>query len=84
MRIRRSVTAGVAALAIGGVLGLATPAVQAKPASMLTWTHKAPVSHPAARVDPAMAYDKATGTVVLFSGYVGFGTAELDDTWTWG
>jgi hypothetical protein len=37
----------------------------------------------ARRGQPAMAYDTATGTVVLFGGFKLSGR-ELGDTWTWG
>ncbi|MDQ6847661.1 MAG: hypothetical protein M3019_08790 [Candidatus Dormibacteraeota bacterium] len=36
---------------------------------------------PPARADTAMAYDVATGTVVMFGGLSG--SQALDDTWTW-
>ena len=38
---------------------------------------------PAARFDPAMAYDPAAGTVVLFGGLGNRGNL-FGDTWTWG
>ena len=31
-----------------------------------------------------MAYDAATGNVVLFGGLNGAGVRPLNDTWTWG
>lgn len=46
-----------------------------------TWTKQAPAAHPAPRSDAAMAYDAATGTVVLFGGYGK--SSQLGDTWTW-
>jgi hypothetical protein len=47
-----------------------------------SWTKQAPVSSPSARDGAAMAYDVATGNVVLFGGndLSGF----PNDTWTWG
>ena len=78
--------AGAAALAACGVLGMAPAAVQASSASVPTWTKQAPVVHPLARNEPAMAYDAATRTVVLFGGLVsgqGGGRFPLGDTWTW-
>ena len=49
-------------------------------ASAATRTKQAPAVHPPARHGAAMAYDAATGTVVLFGGYVRY----LADTSTWG
>ena len=46
-----------------------------------TWTKQAPASSPPARADAAMAYDAATGTVVLFGGSGANGS--FSDTWTW-
>jgi hypothetical protein len=40
-----------------------------------------PADHPSARMQAAMAYDAATGTVVLFSGDTLH--SAPDDTWTW-
>jgi hypothetical protein len=46
-----------------------------------TWTQQHPATSPPARQAAAMAYDAATGTVVLFGG---FGSSSLlGDTWTW-
>ena len=46
------------------------------------WTQQAPASSPSARDGAAMAYDVATGNVMLFGGndLSGF----PNDTWTWG
>ncbi len=38
------------------------------------------MTHPPARYRAAMAYDAATGTIVMFGGY---GTRRLGGTWTW-
>jgi len=46
-----------------------------------TWTRQFPPTSPPGRSRAAMAYDPATGNVVLFGG---FGNGTLDDTWTWG
>jgi hypothetical protein len=43
-----------------------------------TWTEQHPAVHPSARDEAQMAYDAATGTVVLFGGSNG-----ANDTWTW-
>jgi len=45
-----------------------------------TWTQQSPATSPAVRYGGEMAYDTATGTVVLFGGYNG---SSLNDTWTW-
>jgi hypothetical protein len=47
-----------------------------------TWTKQHPAVHPPGRYETSMAYDAATGTVVLFSGCRPPG--YLADTWTWG
>jgi hypothetical protein len=46
-----------------------------------TWTQLTPATSPSAR-DTSMAYDEATGQLVLFGG-LGTGNSVLDDTWTW-
>jgi len=48
-----------------------------------TWTRQHPAASPAARFGAAVAYDAATGSVVLFGGAVGFGGRWGNDTWTW-
>lgn len=47
-----------------------------------TWTEQAPATSPQARIDAAIAYDGATGNVVLSGGQ--HVSQLLDDTWTWG
>lgn len=47
-----------------------------------TWTQQSPASSPPARYAATMAYDAATGTVVLFGGYGASGDV-LGDTWTY-
>jgi Galactose oxidase, central domain len=75
-------TAGaIAVLSVVGVLGVFPPAVQASPFLAPTWTRQAPASSPPARADAAIAYDAATGTVVLFGGSGANGS--FSDTWTW-
>ena len=49
-----------------------------------TWTKQAPATSPSARYEASMAYDAATGNVVLFGGLNGAGVSPLNDTWTWG
>jgi hypothetical protein len=46
-----------------------------------TWTKQAPAVHPPGRFWASMAYDAATGTLVLFGGTNGNG--DFGDTWTW-
>jgi hypothetical protein len=46
-----------------------------------TWTKQHPAVHPSPRDEASMAYDAATGTVVLFGGFNG--NNYIDDTWTW-
>jgi hypothetical protein len=46
-----------------------------------TWEEQAPATSPPARAGAGMAYDAATGNVVLFGGQGNQGT--LNDTWTW-
>ena len=47
-----------------------------------TWTRQFPTTSPPARFGASMAYDAATGTVVLFGGLSSSGRA-FGDTWTW-
>ncbi|MGA2742360.1 MAG: kelch repeat-containing protein [Bryobacteraceae bacterium] len=46
------------------------------------WSQSFPATSPSPRQGPGMAYDAATGTVVLFGGVDTSGT-NLNDTWTW-
>jgi Galactose oxidase, central domain len=46
-----------------------------------TWTKQAPNTSPSPRSDASMAYDAATGNVVLFGG--GTASTNFGDTWTW-
>ncbi len=46
------------------------------------WSQLSPSTSPSPRQGPGMAYDAATGTVVLFGGVDTSGT-NLNDTWTW-
>jgi hypothetical protein len=68
MSVRRIVITEAAALAACAVAVVAAPAVQASSASAVTWTRQAPAASPPARSRAAMAYDAATGTVVMFGG----------------
>ncbi|MBL8232199.1 MAG: hypothetical protein JNL98_27130 [Bryobacterales bacterium] len=46
------------------------------------WTEKTPATKPPARLGTAMAFDAASGKVVMFGGQ-GLGGVPLNDTWTW-
>jgi Putative Ig domain/Galactose oxidase, central domain len=46
------------------------------------WTQLDPAMSPSARFGASMAYDEATGQLVLFGGQ-GSGGSNLGDTWTW-
>ena len=48
-----------------------------------TWTQQSPATSPPARWGASMAYDPATGDMVLFGGYNSAGTGQTNDTWTW-
>ena len=63
-----SVAVVVGVLAAFGVPGVGQPAALASSSSVLNWTKQSPATHPPARDGAAMAYDAATGTVVLFGG----------------
>jgi hypothetical protein len=47
-----------------------------------TWTKQTPKTSPPGRAEAPMAYDAATGNVVLFGG--AGGGHVLNDTWVWG
>jgi hypothetical protein len=71
----------VAWLAALGVPGVSQSAALASSPG-LTWTQQHPAASPPARWDAAMAYDAATGDIVLFGGH-GKHNVTLGDTWTW-
>jgi hypothetical protein len=71
-----AVLAGV--LAAFGVPGVWQSVAVASSSSVLNWTRQAPAASPPALSGEPMAYDAATGNVVLFSG----GTVPAS-TWTW-
>ena len=48
-----------------------------------TWTQQSPATHPSARYGASMAYDRATGQLVLFGGAINSGKTTFGDTWTW-
>ena len=56
-------------LAALGVPGVSRSTALAASSSSLTWTQQAPATSPVGRGDASMAYDAATGKVVLFGGH---------------
>jgi hypothetical protein len=66
----RALRVSAAALAAVAVVAAVPPAVaSASPQQQaLNWTQQHPATSPPARAWPSMAYDAATGTVVLFAG----------------
>jgi hypothetical protein len=66
----------------GVLIGMCTAACGQTATLVPTWSQVSPASSPAAREGAAMAYNPATGQVVLFGGTPG-GTSILDDTWTY-
>jgi hypothetical protein len=77
----RLAAAGAALLAASGVAGVSPKVAQAASQPVLNWTRQMPATHPSARLRAAIAYDAATGDVVLFGGTGGRGI--LGDTWIW-
>ena len=55
----------------------------AAPMRAQTFAQQSPAASPAARLGASMAYDAATGQVVLFSGWATGGGTLLSDTWVW-
>jgi len=49
-----------------------------------TWTQQSPATSPPARFGAAMAYDAATGNVVMFGGFETTAVQPRGDTWIWG
>lgn len=79
-----SVVLGVAMAA--AVVGVAPGrAAAATPAPTATWTQQHPATSPPGRFGASMAYDRATGDMVLFGGLGDAGglLGSLGDTWTW-
>src|SRR5262245_35402669 len=72
-----------AVLAVFAVPDLRQPVALASSAPVLNWTQQHPATSPPARVGAWMAYDAATGTVVLFGGVNSDATGGYNDTWTW-
>ena len=79
-----SVMLGVAMAA--AVVGVAPGrAAAATPTPTATWTQQHPATSPPGRFGASMAYDPATGDMVLFGGLGDTGglLGSLGDTWTW-
>jgi hypothetical protein len=78
-----AVVAGSAAVL--GVVCFPGPVALAGSWPVLTWTKQHPATSPAAMAGAPMAYDAATGTVVLFGGITGSAGHHtwLRGTWTW-
>ena len=72
-----------ALLAAIGVAGVWQSVALASSSSVLAWTKQAPAASPPARSAASMAYDAATGNVVLFGG-TGSAFRVQGDTWSWG
>ncbi len=75
----------MAGLILVGVTAVSAAALPTSKAGAVTpattWTEQSPATSPSARYGASMAYDPATGDVVLFGGEGS--SAFLDDTWTW-
>jgi hypothetical protein len=48
-----------------------------------TWTEQHPATSPGIRQEASLAYDAATGTVLLFGGVNADSTYYFGNTWTW-
>ena len=76
---------GAAVILVLGVAsvgaGFGVSPAHAATGTAVSWHEMTPHSSPPARSDASMAYDPATGNVLLFGG--NGGTTALDDTWTW-
>lgn len=72
------VASAVAALTLTAVLGSLPSGAQASSAATATWTRQTTAAHPSARSGAAMAYDPATGTVLIYG--ISGGRCS---TWTW-
>jgi hypothetical protein len=77
----RSCAAVAAVVAAVGASGVPQAVALAGASPALTWTRQSPAAGPPARWGAPMAYDAATGTVVLFGGATKRGSSR--GTWTW-
>ena len=72
----------LALIAFLGIVTGASPRLFAQLTQLPVWTEPSLSSSPPTRYEAAMAYDAATGQVVLFGG-VDSNSNTLGDTWTW-
>ena len=79
--VRTGSVAVVAAVAAFGVPGAGQSAALASSSPVLNWTQQAPATSPPGRFLASMAYDAATGNVVMFGGLGS--RSVLGGTWTW-
>jgi hypothetical protein len=80
VRLSRALLISAAVLAVG--LAIMPAAAAAAPtAPISTWTQASPATSPPARFSASMAYDSATGQVVLFGGSED--GAPFGETWTY-
>ncbi len=70
-------------LGLLSVIGLGTAQASATSSAKLNWTKLSPATSPTARFGASMAYDPATGNMLLFGGDVGGANPYLADTWSW-
>jgi hypothetical protein len=81
---RRWRTVAVAGLAACGIAGALPSAALAGSSQVPSWTKQHPATHPSGRQSEAMAYDAATGNLVLFGGANDKKNLLFHDTWSWG
>ena len=82
---RRVYLFGVVAVllaAVGGA-GLWQSVALASSSSVPNWTKQAPATSPSARVGASMAYDAATGNMILFGGKLPGNGQVYNGTWIW-
>ncbi len=57
--------------------------VYAIPSFGTDWSQLNPVTSPSARENASLAFDPATGQMILFGGFNSASSVRHDDTWTW-
>ncbi len=82
----RGVTPRLLAMTLSLMLILAslplTAGATAAAGDQATWTQLSPATSPTAREFPSMAFDPATGQMILFGGKIS-GLGYANDTWSW-